>query len=213
MTTTKLATVDFHGNPLTVITTAEGERLVAMQPICEAIGLHWGSQYNRIKRDDVLSTSIFIMKMQMPGDDQKRELTCLPLDYLNGWLFGIDTNRCREEIRPRLVEYKRECYRALAAYWQQGRASRKHVKAKVRDESAVCMSEDEAFNLYGTLAMAERACKLLQTIEPAFRMLDSGIAPRLSGIRSELTLGLGFMTRLRQRCGEVYNSTRSRMQT
>ncbi len=101
----------------------------------------------------------------------------------------------------------------LPAIRKNGQYTAAKRRRKELREPAVCMSEDEAFNLYGTLAMAERACKLLQTIEPAFRMLDSGIAPRLSGIRSELTLGLGFMTRLRQRCGEVYNSTRSHMQT
>ncbi|MCG9083393.1 BRO-N domain-containing protein [Laribacter hongkongensis] len=101
----------------------------------------------------------------------------------------------------------------LPAIRKNGQYTAAKRRRKELREPAVCMSEDEAFNLYGTLAMAERACKLLQTIEPAFRMLDSGIGPRLSGIRSDLTLGLGFMTRLRQRCGEVYNSTRSRMQT
>ncbi|MBB3103747.1 hypothetical protein FHR87_002144 [Azomonas macrocytogenes] len=122
MSNTQLATVDFNGRALTVITSQSGERLVAMRPICEGIGLGWQSQYNRIQRDEVLSTCVVIMNMQMPGDDQRREITCLPLAYLNGWLFGIDVARCREEIRPALIQYKRECYAALAAYWHQGEA-------------------------------------------------------------------------------------------
>ena len=116
------AAVDFHGHALTVITGPAGEHLVAMKPICEAVGLDWKSQYARIKRDEVLSTCMVIMTIQTLGDDQSREITCLPLDYLNGWLFGIDVARCREEIRPALIQYKRECYAALAAYWQQGEA-------------------------------------------------------------------------------------------
>lgn len=126
------ATVNFHGSPLTVITGQNGERLVAMKPICENIGLGWQSQYNRIQRDEVLSTCIVIMNIQMLGDDQSREVTCLPLEYLNGWLFGIDIKRCREEIRPILIQYKRECYSALAAYFQQGQATnpRKPKKPK-----------------------------------------------------------------------------------
>lgn len=116
------ATVHFHGHDLTVITGPAGEHLVAMKPICEAIGLGWQSQYNRIQRHPVLSTSVFIMNTQMPGDDQQREITCLPLDMLNGWLFGVEVNRCREEIRPILIQYQRECFGVLAAYWQQGEA-------------------------------------------------------------------------------------------
>ncbi|TKD46660.1 hypothetical protein FCG41_01585 [Azotobacter chroococcum] len=117
-----LAAVDFHGQSLTVLTSATGEHLVAMKPICEAIGLDWKSQYNRIQRHPVLSTCMVVTTMQMPGDDQHRELVCLPLDYLNGWLFGVDASRVKPEIRERLVQYQRECFAALAAYWQQSKA-------------------------------------------------------------------------------------------
>ncbi|WP_427144074.1 phage antirepressor N-terminal domain-containing protein [Pseudomonas nitroreducens] len=114
----QLATIDFHGHPLNLITTADDQRLVVIRPVCEGIGLSWNSQFERIKRDDVLSTCIRVIRMQVHGDIQQRELTCLPLKYLNGWLFGIDTRRCRKEIRPALIRYKRECYQVLAAHWQ-----------------------------------------------------------------------------------------------
>ncbi|SFP39801.1 P22_AR N-terminal domain-containing protein [Geopseudomonas sagittaria] len=120
--TSQLGTVSFQGHYLTVITSPTGEHLVAMKPISEAIGLDWKSQYNRIQRHPVLSTCMVVMTMQMPGDDQHRELVCLPLDYLNGWLFGVDASRVKPEIRERLVQYQRECFAALAAYWQQGEA-------------------------------------------------------------------------------------------
>ncbi len=119
---TQLASIDFHGHALTVITGPAGEHLVAMRPICEAIGLDWDGQRQRINRHPVLSTCAVVITAQMPGDDQHRELVCLPLDYLNGWLFGVDASRVRPEIRERLVQYQRECFAALAAYWQQGEA-------------------------------------------------------------------------------------------
>lgn len=119
-TSLQLGTVDFHGRALTVITGPEGEHLVAMKPICEAIGLQWEAQLKRIKRHPVLSQGMSIMDTPSAGGDQ--ETTCLPLDYLNGWLFGVDASRVRPEIRERLVQYQRECFAALAAYWQQGEA-------------------------------------------------------------------------------------------
>lgn len=115
-----LATVDFHGHSLTIVTTASGEHLVAMKPICEAIGLDWKSQYSRIQRNQVLKEGMVVMTTPSAGGDQ--ETTCLPLDYLNGWLFGVDASRVKPEIRERLVQYQRECFAALAAYWQQGEA-------------------------------------------------------------------------------------------
>ena len=95
----------------------------AMKPICDNIGLEWGSQYNRIKRDDVLNSVIFIMKMT--GNDGKDyQMICLPIEYLNGWLFGIDVNRCKPESRKTLIKYKKECYQALHDYWFKGKAER-----------------------------------------------------------------------------------------
>ncbi|SER74921.1 BRO family, N-terminal domain [Azotobacter beijerinckii] len=120
--TSQLGTVSFQGHDLTVITTDSGERFVAMKPICEAIGLSWNGQYERIQRHEVLKTCVRVTRTEMPGDDQHRELVCLPLDYLNGWLFGVDASRVKPEIRERLVQYQRECFAALAAYWQQGEA-------------------------------------------------------------------------------------------
>ena len=119
-TNTQIATVDFHGHALTVITGPAGEHLVAMKPIVEAIGLQWEAQLKRIKRHPVMSQGVFIMNTPSNGGDQ--QTTCLPLDMLNGWLFGVDASRVRPQIRDTLIQYQRECYAALAAYWQQGEA-------------------------------------------------------------------------------------------
>jgi len=119
-TNLQLGAVAFHGQTLAVITGPAGERLVAMKPICEAIGLQWEAQLKRIKRHPVLSQGMSVMDTPSAGGDQ--ETTCLPLDYLNGWLFGVDASRVKPAIRERLVQYQRECFAALAAYWQQGEA-------------------------------------------------------------------------------------------
>ncbi|MBG0839025.1 phage antirepressor N-terminal domain-containing protein [Ectopseudomonas toyotomiensis] len=113
-----IATVDFHGQTLIVITDGD-QHLVAMKPICENIGLSWAGQLERIKRDEVLATCVRVIRMQLPGDTQARDNAFLPLDMLNGWLFGIDVTRCRKEIQPVLIQYKRECYAVLAAHWQK----------------------------------------------------------------------------------------------
>ncbi len=115
--TKQIATVTFHGTPLTVIT-HDSLQLVAMKPIVEAIGLQWEAQYKRIQRHPVLKAAMSIMDIPSSGGVQRT--ACLPLDYLNGWLFGVDVNRVREEIRDTLIQYQRECYQVLAAYWQKG---------------------------------------------------------------------------------------------
>ena len=54
-----------------------------------------------------------MMDMQMPDDDQRRKMVCLPLGMLNGWLFGIDANRVKDEIRDKVIQYQRECFDVL----------------------------------------------------------------------------------------------------
>ena len=116
-------TVSFNNQSLITVE-QNGVHYVAMKPICENIGIQWESQYNRIRRDDVLNSVIFIMNMT--GSDSKNyQMICLPIEYLNGWLFGIDINRCKPEIRDTLIKYKKECYQALHDYWFNGKAERK----------------------------------------------------------------------------------------
>ena len=125
-------TVSFNNQSLITIE-QNGVHYVAMKPICENIGIQWESQYNRIRRDDVLNSVIFIMNMT--GSDSKNyQMICLPIEYLNGWLFGIDINRCKPEIRDTLIKYKKECYQALHDYWFNGKAE---LKTSVNDRTGL----------------------------------------------------------------------------
>lgn len=85
---------------------------VAMKPICENIGLDWNGQFQRIKRDEVLNSTMCVIHM-VAQDGKNREVVALPIGYLNGWLFGIDVNRVKPEIKSTLIKYKLECYDVL----------------------------------------------------------------------------------------------------
>ena len=111
MTQHQIVTVEFHGQSLIAVE-VEGKPYVAMRPIVENIGLQWGSQFNRIQRHPVLKSTVFMMTT-VAEDGKQREMLCLPLSMLNGWLFGVDVNRVREEIRPKLIRYQTECFDVL----------------------------------------------------------------------------------------------------
>lgn len=110
----------FHGIDLITVENAEGEIYVAAKPICEALGLLWDKQLRLIKRDPILSEGVTIMVLPSPGG--KQETVCLPLDYLNGWLFKINANNYSGARRETILQYQRECYRALFNYWLGGGA-------------------------------------------------------------------------------------------
>jgi hypothetical protein len=115
-------TVIFYDDEVTAVLVEQDGRqtvYVPIRPICEFLGVDWRSQYNRIRRDPVLSkyfTGVVITTTPDPdrGGGGPQTTNCLPLDYLNGFLFGINAARVKEEVREQLIRYQEECYRVLA---------------------------------------------------------------------------------------------------
>lgn len=108
--------VEFYGDELTAVLVEDGTVYVPIRPICEYLGLSWAGQRERVNRDPILAESVRGVRVtRTPGTGGgTQEMLCLPLDYLNGWLFGVNANRVNPEIRTRLLSYQRECYRVLA---------------------------------------------------------------------------------------------------
>ena len=109
--------VPFNGHQVMSVV-HDGNAYVAAKPICDSLGLDWESQRKRINRDSVLSQGTVIMTVPSPGGDQ--QTLCIPLEYLNGWLFGIDDSRVKPDLREALVKYKKDCYRTLHEFFYQG---------------------------------------------------------------------------------------------
>ncbi len=113
-----LTSIDFQGQKL-FTTNLQGVIYTAIKPICENIGLHWRGQRERILRNEVLARSVRMIRT-VAEDGKNREMLCLPLAYLNGWLFGVEINRVKKEIRPALRKYQEECFQVLHDYWHNG---------------------------------------------------------------------------------------------
>lgn len=127
-------TVIFYEDEIPVVfvvkRAGEQETFVPVRPVVDNLGLSWPGQYERLKRDAVLSKEIRSVRVSRTergrfGEEDEtvvtREMICLPLDFLNGWLFSINANRVKEEIRERLIRYQHECYQVLAEAAQEGR--------------------------------------------------------------------------------------------
>lgn len=90
---------------------------VAIKPVCEALGLDAKNQYEQILGDEVLGQLVGEHPL-VAADGKTRTMYCLPLDFINGWLFQIKfTNTMSEETKQNLLTYKRECYRVLANHF------------------------------------------------------------------------------------------------
>ena len=119
--------VAFYSDQVTAVLVeqADGERVVyvPIRPICDLLGVAWSPQRRRINRDAVLSETCVTVTVTQVGDTQRRQVLALPLDYLNGWLFGINADRVKSEARDQLVRYQKDCYRVLSDAFKEGKLS------------------------------------------------------------------------------------------
>ncbi len=116
--------VVFYDDQITAVMVqdAAGQHVfVPIRPICDFLGVAWTAQRQRILRDPVLSAELRPVIVTITGTGQQVDTLCLPLDYLSGWLFGINATRVNPEAKDRLIRYQRECYKVLAEAFQEGR--------------------------------------------------------------------------------------------
>jgi hypothetical protein len=99
---TEQRAVDFYGDELMAVS-LEGEPYVPLRPICTVLGVAWTGQRQRIMRDAVLSEVAATVRVTRTEGEREvsRELLCLPLEYLNGWLFGISAGRIKRSLERR----------------------------------------------------------------------------------------------------------------
>lgn len=90
----------------------DGETYLPIKPICEAIGVESEPQRIKIQDDEILSSTA-TLRVAVGADGKDREMLCLPVRYIFGWLFTINPRNVKEEARGKVLEYRRKCYDAL----------------------------------------------------------------------------------------------------
>ena len=104
--------VDFYGDGIPVAATPDGEPYVALRPITDHLGLDPRSQRRRAQADPVIAPRLRTLALT-GADGRRRDLLCLPLELLPGYLFGIDTGRVKAGLMDKLNRYRADCFRVL----------------------------------------------------------------------------------------------------
>jgi len=227
-------TVIFYEDELTAVLVEVGgepQTFIPLRPLADALGLGWSGQYERIQRDPVLSQIVRTVRVtrtveatdKRPGRTEERELACLPLDFINGWLFGINASRVKDEIRDRLIRYQKECYKVLAAAFlertsavesspntaaliqirEMGRAIMQMAEEQLKFEARLTVHDqrlDKAAMVVGNLT--KRVAALEQTIQPG-GVINEEQASQLSQAVKTVALELGKKSG-RNEFGSVY---------
>jgi len=102
-----LQTVRFNQDVLEVA--VNGKQWVSIKPICDAIGIDRKNQQDKLQCDQSFEAKL--IKVKTNGGMQ--DVFCIPLSKLNGWLFSINPNKVKPEVRQKLIDYKNECFDVL----------------------------------------------------------------------------------------------------
>lgn len=118
--------VDFYGDEITMALVQLEQRTqlyIPLRPICTYLGLSWSGQRERTAREPVLSQEVRLVRFTPTKRGGNPEFLCLPLELLNGWLFGVIPSRVRPEIAAKLMHYRQTCFRVLWHAFQADRGS------------------------------------------------------------------------------------------
>lgn len=108
VTTTLVAKV--NGKEIVVI--ENGDKMVPIKPICEALGIDFSGQLQKLKEDPILGSTMEL-NPTVGADGKDREMVTIPFKFVFGWLFRIDSRNVKPEARDAVLRYQVECYDAL----------------------------------------------------------------------------------------------------
>lgn len=111
MNETKTAVVAKINN-IEIIVIKNGDDMVPIKPICEALDIDSKTQIDKIKNDEILSSTGGLCP-SVGADGKDREMFSIPFKFVFGWLFTIDPARVKPEAKEAVLHYKLACYDAL----------------------------------------------------------------------------------------------------
>ena len=171
-------TISFYGSELITLK-VEDVIYTAVRPIVEALGLAWGTQQQKLSRS---KDKFGCIHMNTPTNGGMQSMLCMPLKKLNGWLFSINPEKVRPDLKDRVIQYQEECFEALYNYWHFGKAERKQPKEQ---EFTHTLKNSEAVDLAWLWFEAEQMVNFIGKITPALEVLGSHLAPTAHSIRAE----------------------------
>lgn len=139
-------TIAFHGHELVAIRLEDGRIAAVLRWLCESLQLDPQGQLQRIERKTALRNGLVRVRVDTDGGPQ--EMPAITLKALLGYLFTIDENRVKEEVRADVILFQEECAEVLADHF-----TRKHPPAlpALADTTAATIIMEQITDLMGVI--------------------------------------------------------------
>lgn len=125
-------------NGVEILASVVSDGLIPVKPMCDMLQIDFASQFTKLKDHPIYGPTIVLSTM-VAADKKEREMMCLPIEYLAGWLFSINPANVKEEIRENLIKFQIECNKALFRYFfgtQKKVIEQNSVEIKLLEELA-----------------------------------------------------------------------------
>ncbi len=105
-------------NQVDITVGSDEKKLVPIKPICEALGIDFDSQRQKLKENEDLN-SVAVLSTATGSDGKQYEMVCLPLQFVFGWLFTINPKNVKPEAQEAVRKYRMLCYNVLYRFFTQ----------------------------------------------------------------------------------------------
>lgn len=89
----------------------DGKNWVALSPICQVLGVASNKQIDRVKKGETIRYTL--CNVVTSGGPQ--QLFCIDIDHIGEWIFGINPNKVKPEIKERMILFRRKLQAVLYA--------------------------------------------------------------------------------------------------
>ena len=104
--------------------------LVPIKPICDALGVDYSGQHQKLKDDDFYSSTMGLSPT-VGADKKVREMASLPLKYALLWLGSINPKNVAPDAKESVMRYKEACANALYDHFFGYMAFERHRKTAI----------------------------------------------------------------------------------
>ena len=121
----------------------DGQQLIPIRPICQAIGIAYQPQVDKVKTHPTFASTV-TLGVSVASDGRNREQVCLPAEMILLWLGTINPDNVSEDARPTIIRYQKECAHALWLYFVGASQKQKElndVERRLLDEKAAALEE------------------------------------------------------------------------
>lgn len=146
------------------IVTVNGVNIVPIKPICEALGVDPEAQRQKIKEHYIFSSTALLSKV-VAADGKEREMLCLPLGHVLGWLMTINPSNVKDEVRENFANYQSECFNVLLDHFEmRSRFAERKQEEFSRQMAVVATAKENFHNAKRILTEAESRLKRIDAL-------------------------------------------------